>query len=265
MQLGLALPVREHGRDPAVLVDLARLAERLGLDYLRVTDGSIIDDSPGSVEPLTLLSHLAAHTRRIGLVTCILVAPLRETRLLAKQSHDLQRLSGNRLRLGIGVGGNRAAYAAAGVDFNRRGRRCDDQVGRLPELWSAMRRSAAVAGAPPVAPIPLWIGGRRQPSDPVIDRIARAADGWFATCGPDELPELRSRLEAALTRHGRRLDDLGTEVSVTLGDPERADWRQRAAAWIALDVTHLTLRVPQARDPESVETLLLEALPRLRG
>jgi len=104
MQLGLALPVREHGRDLAVLVDIARLAERLALDYLRVTDGSIVDDSPGSVEPLTLLSHLAGHTRRIGLVTCILVAPLRETRLLAKQSHDLQRLSQNRLRLGIGVG-----------------------------------------------------------------------------------------------------------------------------------------------------------------
>ena len=265
MKLGLALPVREQGRDPAILVELARLAERLALDHLRVTDGSIIDDTPGSIEPLALLSHLAAHTRRLELVTCILVAPLRETRLLAKQTHDLQRLSQNRLRLGIGVGGNRAAYAAAGVDFSRRGRRCDEQVDRLPELWTAMRRGAAAAGAPPLAPIPLWIGGRRQPGEPVIERIARAADGWFATCSPEELAGIRARLAPALARHGRRLEDLGTEVSVTLGDPERPDWRERAEAWQAEGVTHLTLRLPQARDLDTVEALLLEALPRLRA
>jgi alkanesulfonate monooxygenase SsuD/methylene tetrahydromethanopterin reductase-like flavin-dependent oxidoreductase (luciferase family) len=81
-------------------------------------------------EPLVFYGFLAAITR-LELVTGIIIAPQRQTALLAKQAAEVDILSERRFRLGIGAGWNPVEYEASGQDFSTRGRRQEEQIGLL--------------------------------------------------------------------------------------------------------------------------------------
>ena len=81
------------------------------------------------------LSYFAAVTKTIGLGTEVLVLPQRQPILVAKQISTLDTLSGGRVRLGVGVGWQKAEYQALGVDFRRRGARMDETIGFLRRCW----------------------------------------------------------------------------------------------------------------------------------
>src|SRR5690606_7793795 len=117
------------------LVDLARIAEDTGCDRVVVVDHVVMGrntdayrwgrfptgpDAPW-LEPLTVLSAMAAVTRELRLATGILIAPLRPPALLAKTAATLDVISEGRLELGVGIGWQKEEYAALGLDWADRG------------------------------------------------------------------------------------------------------------------------------------------------
>ena len=150
MQIGAIFPQTEIGSDPGAIREYAQAAEELGYSHLFIADhvlGASADHhdhvaggyyTHRSVihESFTLMGYLAAITRRIGLTTGILILPQRATALVAKQAAEVDVLSGGRLRLGIGVGWNHVEYQALNRNFRDRGRRSEEQIALLRELWT---------------------------------------------------------------------------------------------------------------------------------
>ena len=128
MTYGTTLPQREFKNEVEPIKEFVLGAESLGLGYLRVADQVIVPKRGGFHEPLMLLSYLAAITERLQMVPSILVAPSRQTALLAKQSVELNALSAGRLRLGLGLGGNEREYQAMGKPLSRRAYRLEEQI-----------------------------------------------------------------------------------------------------------------------------------------
>ncbi len=147
MKYGVVFPQTEFGNDPSAIKDYAQAAEALGYDYLLVYDhvlGAHPDREPKLTgpytnadpfhEPMVLFGFLAGMTQRLELVTGILILPQRQTVLVAKQTAEVDVLSGGRLRLGVGIGWNPVEFEALGEDFHVRGRRCDEQIEVLRKL-----------------------------------------------------------------------------------------------------------------------------------
>ena len=107
-------------------------------------------------------------------------------------------LSGGRLRLGVGIGWNHVEYEALGENFHNRGRRVEEQIALLRELWTKELvdfdgkyhtvHQAGIRPMPVQRPIPIWMGGM---AEPVLKRAARIADGWFPQFQPGPAGERR--------------------------------------------------------------------------
>ena len=87
-------------------------------------------------DPLVMFSYLAGRHETLEFATGVIILPQRQTVLLAKQVADLDLLSGERLRLGVGVGWNYVEYLALGQDFSTRGKRANEQIEFMRRLWS---------------------------------------------------------------------------------------------------------------------------------
>ncbi len=252
MKIGVSLPVREMRDDLGAIREFAVLAEELGYTHLRVPDQILRPESGHLHEPLLLLSYIAAVTQRIELVPSVIILPLRPTALIAKQMAELDRLSGGRVRMGVGVGASQDEYGALGVDFRTRGARCDEQLALLHRLWTEETVSfkgrfdqiddAGLDPLPIQRPIPVWIGAKAAPSQPVRERIACRADGWFVLASPEEFPAIRADIEERAAQVGRPADAIGTEAGVAVVGPREAEWRDRVRGWRDMGLTHLCLR-----------------------
>jgi alkanesulfonate monooxygenase SsuD/methylene tetrahydromethanopterin reductase-like flavin-dependent oxidoreductase (luciferase family) len=137
-----------------------------------------------ALEPLTVLALAAGATKRIRLMTSVVIGPTRETTLLARQAATIDVLSNGRLTLGVGIGVRENDYQATGFDFHRRGRRVDEQLAVLRRLWAGERLSAELG---PIGPRvqdrggpELLIGGY-VPA--VVRRIAQWGHGYMAPGG----------------------------------------------------------------------------------
>lgn len=171
MKIGLGLPPIA---DRAVLLEWARRAEAGPFSTLGLLD-RLVYDNP---EPLVTLALLAGATERVRLQTEVLLAPLRETPLLAKQAATLDRLAGGRFTLGLGIGGRDDDFEVAGVDLKTRGRRLDTQMEQLRELWKG----------DVVGPAPLSMGGPEVLfgafAPAALARVAKYGDGLLAAGPP---------------------------------------------------------------------------------
>ena len=204
MQIGVVLPQTEIGADPVVLRDFAQTAEGLGFSHVLAFEHVLGVEHAGRRppltgpyteastfhEPLTLFAHLAAVTTDLGFATGVLVLPQRQAPLVAKQAAEVAILSGNRLRLGVGVGWNHAEYACLGAEFSDRGARQEEQVEVMRRLWTGEvidfagrwhRIDRAALAPAPSRPVPVWFGGF---TDAAHERAARIGDGFlFARVG----------------------------------------------------------------------------------
>jgi alkanesulfonate monooxygenase SsuD/methylene tetrahydromethanopterin reductase-like flavin-dependent oxidoreductase (luciferase family) len=140
VDLEVVLPDESPDMAPETLVELAEAAERLGYRTLYLPDHLLppapYGDTYGGVyEPLVTLAHLAAHTSTIRLGTSVLVLPMRSPFVVAKQVATLDRLSGGRAVLGVGVGWDRSEFAAVGAEFATRGARTDEDIALLRHLF----------------------------------------------------------------------------------------------------------------------------------
>lgn len=199
MQVGIVFPQTEIGADPIVLRDFAQTAEGLGFSHILAFDHVLGVEHTGREpaltgpytesstfhEPLTLFAYWAATTSEIGFATGVLVLPQRQAPLVAKQAAEVAILSGDRLRLGIGVGWNHAEYAAMNADFTDRGARQEEQVELMRLLWTGEvidfagrwhRIDRAALAPAPARPVPVWFGGF---SEAAHERAARIGDGFF--------------------------------------------------------------------------------------
>ncbi len=252
MRIGISLPVRELQDDLGALRAFAEAAEELGFTHLRVPDQVIRPDTGPLNEPMTVLSYIAAVTEKIELVPSVIVLPARPTVLVAKQAASLDRLSGGRLRLGVGVGKHPEEYQALGADFHTRGARCEEQIDLLRRLWTEESvdfegRWDRVSGVgldplPVQRPIPIWIGASGLPVPRVRRRIGRQADGWFVLCTPEEFPGLRDDIHAAAESVGRDTAAIGMEAGVAVVGPREHEWQNRVEGWSKIGLTHICLR-----------------------
>lgn len=196
MEVGIGLPNAVRGVDRSAIVEWARRAEQAEFSSLGTIDRLVY----ANYESLIALAAAAAVTERIGLLTDILIAPLRSnTALFAKQAATIDSLSNGRLTLGLAVGGRADDYQAGGVDFVRRGEIFDRQLERMAAVW---RGEAGVGPAPARGERPgLLIGGS---SDAAFRRAARFGDGWTMGGGtPEMFTEALEKLNAAWSEAGR--------------------------------------------------------------
>ena len=236
------------GTDPAFAAEFAQLAEENGIESLWTVEHVVVPAGyesqypysgdgrmPGGEDfdipdPLVWLSWVGAATSRIKLATGILILPQRNPVVLAKEVATLDRLSGGRTILGVGVGWLKEEFDAIGVPFDERGARTDDAIEALRVLWrdpeptydgryASFERAKsypkpAQAGGPPIV-----IGGH---SKAAARRAGRLGDGFFPGRGAlDDLSALLDEMRAAAKDAGRNPDD----IEVTAGgamDPEGA-------------------------------------------
>ena len=260
MQLGAVFPQTELGADPVVIRDYAQAVEDLGYHHL-VAYEHVIGAHPDRLtrgwrlythedqfhEPLVLFAYLAAVTRRLEFVTGILILPMRQTALVAKQAAELDVLSGGRLRLGVGIGRNHIEYEVMNASFHDRGRRSAEQVQVLRALWTQELvtfegqwhtiSNAGINPLPVQRPIPIWFGGG---ADRVLRRIARLGDGWFPQFQPgQDAEESVARLHRYARAAGRDPAEIGIEGSVTFAGGSADEWQARAAWWQTLGASYL--------------------------
>jgi alkanesulfonate monooxygenase SsuD/methylene tetrahydromethanopterin reductase-like flavin-dependent oxidoreductase (luciferase family) len=200
MQIGIGLPNAIRGVEREGIVDWARRAEEAGFSSLGTIDRIVYPN----YESLVTLAAAAAVTERIGLVTDILLAPLRtNTPLFAKQAATVDRISRGRLVLGLAVGARSDDYDLSGVDFSRRGAIFDRQLEELERLWSGEVEGFHSLGPPPARSgrPRLLIGGGAEAA---FRRAARYGDGWtMGGGGPDAFAESIEKVRAAWHSAGR--------------------------------------------------------------
>jgi probable F420-dependent oxidoreductase len=266
MEIGAVIPHHEIGTDPGAIRAFAQGAEELGVTHLLAYDHVVgaRRDRPGGFEgpydsdtafhePLVLFGFLAGCTSRVELVTAVLILPQRQAVLVAKQAAEVAILSGNRLRLGVGVGWNTVEFEALNEDFHTRGRRQAEQVELMRRLWSedafsfdgefhTIDRASILPR--PSEPIPVLFGGS---APAVLDRCARLGDGWLPLGSPNEksadrLAVLRRiRAEIGLPWDGFTIR---AQAQYAGGTPER--WRAHADRWRELGATHLAVATHNA-------------------
>lgn len=260
MKRGVVFPQTEIGSDPVALKDYAQAVEAMGYDYLLAYDHILgaNPDRPGGWqgpytdqsmfhEPFTLFSYLAGLTENLEFATGILILPQRQTALVAKQAAQLDLLSGGRLRLGVGVGWNRVEYQAQNESFGDRGKRIEEQVALLRELWTkplvtfrGQYHTIEDAGLNPLPvqrPIPIWFGGS---ADVVLRRMARLGDGWMPNpLSVEEGKPVIERLHGYLRDAGRDPADFGLDVRVNVRDQPESDWLDYVGGWRELGATHV--------------------------
>jgi alkanesulfonate monooxygenase SsuD/methylene tetrahydromethanopterin reductase-like flavin-dependent oxidoreductase (luciferase family) len=159
-------------------VQWARRAEEAGFSSLATIDRVVYP----SYDSLVSLAAAAAVTERVGLMTNILISPLRNEVLLAKDAASVDRLSGGRLTLGLAVGSRRDDFVAVGNGYEARGRRFEQQIETMKKVWRGDQLSDLENPTVPLPgrEVPIMIGGS---SDKAVRRAATHGIGFTAGGG----------------------------------------------------------------------------------
>jgi probable F420-dependent oxidoreductase len=269
MDYGLALPNIGDRSNLEGIRAAVELAERYGFTDVWATDHILVDhaaadDYGRTYESITTLAWLAGQSSTVKLGISVVVVPMRNAVLLAKQLATLDALSKGRAIAGFGVGWSRDEFANLGLveRFHERGAYTEEAVALCRHLWSGSTEpfhgrfhsfSDFVFGPLPDqgAELPVWIGGRDERA---LRRVGRVADAYHSSATSPasyapRIPIIRAAAEAA----GRPMPRLSARTRVELGSgpdsfytihgtPEEAAAEIRAYA--ALGVDHLTLMFP---------------------
>jgi len=262
-------PLVDGAPDPSHYRRIAETAEAAGFDSLWASD-HIAFHHP-LLDVTVALATFAAVTERIRIGAGVLLLPLRPPALVAREFASLDYLSGGRVILGVGVGGEVPAdFEAIGVPIRERGARTDASMRALRELFPRQAPAPAQTGGPP-----LWVGGR---SDAAIRRTAQLADGWFplwvsperyaeglAQLGPEKTAALvLPALVGGTTEDARRYLSRRYATEFSTHAIERycvvgslAQCAERVAEYVAAGAQHVVFHpaVEPDRLPEHVELL----------
>lgn len=268
------------------LLDLARAAEGAGAHRVAAVDHVVMGRDSSQyvwadvtippelpwIEPLALLTAIAATTTTLRLSTRILVAPLRPASLLAKTTATLDVLSGGRLDLGVGTGWQREEYQAQGLDFADRGQLLTDTIAACRVLWRdlpATFRSPTqsftdifCAPLPHQARLPVWFGGTLHRRN--VERIVALGDGWIPIMQAD-LETVRAGAALLRAAVGDRHLDVQGELPVRRhhdGTPDVDATLDQAPELVAAGATDIFVSLASVcPDPERASATL-QALGR---
>ena len=290
MDFGLVLPAMGDGASREGIEATCEAAERHGFGDVWGTDHLLVDqgaaDDYGRIfEILTTLAWVAGRFHRVHVGTSVIVVPMRNAVVLAKELATIDDLSAGRLIVGLGAGWSEEEFRNLGVhdNFHVRGAYLEEAIRLFRHLWSGSREPFVgtfhafddfVFGPlpPQGANLPIWLGGR---SAAALERVGRVADAYHASAiGPssiaDEAPLIRAAAEAA----GRPMPRLSSRVRVALDRPAQssvytmhgspADVAGEIRAFAEAGVDHLALAFPE-RDPEgltrALDRFVAEVLP----
>lgn len=234
MRIGLAVPQLAHLGEPATITAVATAAEAAGFEslwaidrlmaplaprsaYPGTADGSLPPEHHRVLDPLAVLGLAAAVTERVRLGTDVLVAPWYAPVLLARSLTSLDRLSGGRLEVGLGLGWSLDEYEAVGVPQRELAARLEETLDVLDAVWrDAVVRHDGRLGR--IAPSTIEPKPVQRPRPPVLlaaftpaglERIARRADGWLPVGLPhDVLASMWAGVRDMAAGHGRDPDAL---------------------------------------------------------
>lgn len=217
MRVGINLINFGPGTGPETLARSAELAETLGYHLVMISDHVAITPDVATrypapfYDPFTALAWLAGLTRRVELGTTVIIVPYRHPLATARVAANIDRLSGGRLILGVGVGWARQEFEALGLPFHKRGAMTDDYLTAIKTAWT---REVASHDGPFVSfhdvgtaprPVrlphpPIWVGGA---SPAALRRAVLHGDAWHPIriridwLRDQGLPQLRELARAA--------------------------------------------------------------------
>ena len=272
MEIGAVFPHNEIGTDPQAIKDYAQGVEELGVTHLLIYDHVLgaDRDRPGGFEgpydkdvafhePFTTFAFIAAVTKKLDMITTVMILPQRQTVLVAKQAAELAILSNNRFKLGMCVGWNTVEYTGLNENFKNRGKRQEEQVELMRLLWESEvleykgdyhHIDKASINPRPSKSVPIWFGGG---APQLIQRCADLGDGWIPLMGPNEaarktLAAIKEKRESK----GLDWDNFGVQAQAQYagGDAER--WNKHAEKWRNLGASHLAIATHNA-EPTNVD------------
>ena len=275
MLLNALFPTRDIGTDPAKIRDFAQAAEELGYHGIEVADHVFGAAPRGGWTPtyseydpfhetFTTMAFIAAVTKKVELVSGVLILPQRQTGLVAKQAAEVDILSGGRLRLGVGVGWNHVEYEALNTEWKTRGARQAEQIEVMRKLWTEDQVTyrgrfhtlvdVTMLPVPVQRPIPIWFGGS---SDAVVKRAARIGDGYMPIMKPDVAEPKLVLLFEAMKQHGRDPAKFGLEGWLRFDEPDPQAWAKAAEGWKRLGARIVMLypMYRMAKLDDQIETL----------
>ena len=292
MRIGFSLLNNWGFDDPQPLVDLAVQAEEFGIDSVWVHDhvfnvGHVFDRIGGRpyYEPLTLLSFVAARTRRVRLGTSVLVLPYHNPVRLAKAAATLDVLSGGRLVMGVGVGLIEKEMRAMGSPYAERGAFTDEAIAVMRTLWAqddpkfdgkySKFDGMKFSPKPRQKPIPIVIGGVSRPA---IRRAARLGDGWQPLgLSPEALAPGIATLREEARAAGRGPAQIPVSIAMSLAaaragrhalGTKPAEIIQNAKAYAKLGVETLIISATTSEPREArsaLEMITREVVPAVAG
>ncbi|MFC9549276.1 LLM class F420-dependent oxidoreductase [Rhodococcus sp. NPDC056960] len=232
------------------------MVDRSASRYPYADDGRIAVPAVADwLDPMIGLSFAAAATHTIGLATGVLLLPEHNPVLMAKQAATLDRLSGGRLTLGVGIGWSKEEFDALGIPFARRGERTAEYVAAMRTLWRddvasfdgdfVRFDSVRVNPKPPrERRLPVVLGGN---SDAALRRVAEWGDGWYGF----NLDNVDAVAERVRTLH-RLCGDVGRDpgalrLAVALREADPAD----VGALTGVGIDELVLVESPPEDPDA--------------
>jgi probable F420-dependent oxidoreductase len=249
MQVHVAIPNFGRGSTPEAIAEIAEQAEELGFDGIGTTDHVLVPKGQPEryeriFEALVVLGYLAARTKRVKLITSVMVLLIRNPFIVAKQAATIDQLSGGRLVLGLGVGWQEQEFANVHADFRNRGRRLDEALRLFRHLFSGSREPfrgdyyAYEDGVFDPLPVhkerlPILLGGN---SDAAVKRAARAADSWEST--GLEPQAWRERVELLRSEAAGRSVEVGSRINLA-GDAR--EMLEAAREWQAAGADHVMI------------------------
>lgn len=262
--------------DPYAIRDYAQAAEGLGFDFVTLIDHVVtgypeVDGTPRFHYPprtpyqdiLVTLGYLAGVTERIRLRTAVVILPLRNPILVAKQIAAADAFSAGRVDLGLGIGSHDLEYDALGVPWSERGKRLDEGIEIARLLWTQERvdhkgrfhhlDGMAMEPKPVQKPHPpLWFGGTSRQNH---RRVARWGAGWISrpVQTRQEIAGSWSQIRRLAADLGRDPDTIRFQTTVPLG-PRRTtdDVLEDLWAMISLGATDVVFFTSYA---EGVDTI----------
>ncbi|MEX1297253.1 MAG: TIGR03619 family F420-dependent LLM class oxidoreductase [Candidatus Limnocylindrales bacterium] len=234
MSLGICIPNFRAGTGPETMLAATQTAERLGWHSAFVTDHILVDgadrgrDYRHIYEALTTVAWLAGQTTTIRLGTSVLVAPMRNALVMAKELATIDALSDGRLIAGVGIGWNEVEFESVGEGerFGHRGAWLEETVRLWRHLWSG--ETGPYRGRfdgwdegyfSPLpaqgAELPIWIGATAEAA---LRRAGRIADGYHSTrTDPETMRQRLAIVRASAEAAGRPMPLASTRLTVDEG------------------------------------------------
>ena len=231
LQLGICIPNFRAGTGPETMLAATQTAERLGWHSAFTTDHVLVDSAARAkdyrhiYEALASVAWLAGQTTTIRLGVSVLVAPMRNALVMAKELATIDALSDGRLIAGVGIGWNKVEFEnlGEGERFGHRGAWLEETVALWRHLWSGDTEpyhsrydgwdEGFFSPLPPQGEdLPLWIGAT---ADAALRRTGRIADGYHSTRTDPEMMRERMRIVSeAAAAAGRPVPVASTRLSV---------------------------------------------------